>query len=361
MNNPPRNQYSPDFVTPPGETLLETIEALGMSQVQLAERTGRPTKTISEIINGKTAITPETALQFEKVLGVPARFWINLERNYQEWKAREAERQALEAHVAWVEKFPVKEMIKLGWIEHIDDPVSQLIELLQFFGVASPEHWSPVWEGEHVAFRRSPTFTAQPGVVSVWLRRGELQAQQIACEPYDVANFRAALLEIRSLTTREPQEFVPAMQSLCAKAGVAVVFVHELTNLRTSGATRWLSPTKALIQLSLLYKTDDHLWFTFFHEAGHIFLHGKKDIFLEGNDDVGDKEAEADNFAANLLIPPEKYRNFKPRYEFFSQAEVVAFAHEVGIAPGIVVGRLQHEKKMPITHLNGLKRKLIWA
>lgn len=361
MNSPSRNQYLPDFVTIPGETLLETIEILGMSQAELAERTGRPTKTISEIINGKTAITPETALQFEKVLGTPARFWINLERNYQEWKAREAERQALEPHLPWMEIFPVKEMVKLGWIEHFDDPVSQLIQLLQFFGVASPEHWEPVWAGANVAYRRSPAFAAQPGVVSVWLRKGELDAQQISCEPYEPARFRAALTEIRTLTARDPREFVPAMQALCAQAGVAVVFVHELTNLRTSGATRWLSPTKALIQLSLLYKTDDHLWFTFFHEAGHILLHGKKDIFLEGDDGQNDKEAEADNFSANLLIPPEKYRTFKPRYEHFSEAEVVAFAHEVGIAPGIVVGRLQHEKKIPMTHFYRLKRKLIWA
>jgi HTH-type transcriptional regulator / antitoxin HigA len=116
MSSPSRNQYFPDFVTPPGETLLETLEALSMSQVELAERTGRPTKTISEIVNAKTAITTETALQFEKVLSVPARFWINLERNYREWLAREQERKSLESSLPWMDQFPLKWMARQGWI-----------------------------------------------------------------------------------------------------------------------------------------------------------------------------------------------------------------------------------------------------
>lgn len=361
MSSPSRNQYLPDFVTPPGETLQETLDALGMTQVDLAERTGRPTKTISEIINAKTAITTETALQFEKVLGVPARFWINLERNYQEWLAREAERKALEPHLPWMEQFPVREMARLGWIEMFDEPISQLIELLRFFGIASPTHWEPLYAGGNVAYRRSPAFIADPGIVSAWLRKGEIDAQRMDCTPYDAARFRAALAEIRALTTRGPDEFVPAMQALCAQAGVAVVFVHELQRLRTSGATRWLTSDKALIQLSLLYKTDDHLWFTFFHEAGHILLHGKKDIFLEGDDSTDEKEEQANHFAADTLIPPVEYRRFKPRTGHFSEAEVSEFARRVGIAPGIVAGRLQHDKQLPVTHLNGLKRHLTWV
>ena len=77
---------------------------------------------------------------------------------------------------------------------------------------------------------------------------------------------------------------------LCAHAGVAVVFVQELPNTGISGSTQWLTPTKALVQLSLRYKTDDQLWFTFFHEAGHILAHGKRQVFLET--DQKDREEE---------------------------------------------------------------------
>lgn len=84
------NQYAPDLVSPPGDTLAETLAALGMTQAELAVRSGRPYNTVSEIINGKASITPETALQLERVLGVPARFWLKREQQYQEWRVRHA-------------------------------------------------------------------------------------------------------------------------------------------------------------------------------------------------------------------------------------------------------------------------------
>jgi addiction module HigA family antidote len=150
MSNSIQTEYMPDVVSPPGETLLEMLEERGMSQAELAERTGRPIKTISEIINAKTAITTETALQLEKVLGAPARFWINRERNYQEWKAREAEREDLEKHLSWMENFPIREMVKMGWIKKLDDAVSQLVEVLQFFSIASPDQWTPIWDHQYM-------------------------------------------------------------------------------------------------------------------------------------------------------------------------------------------------------------------
>ena len=356
-----KNQYNPDFVTPPGETLLETLEVICMSQAEFAERTGRPKKTINEIIRGKAMITPETALQFEKVLGVSASFWINREQNYQEWLAREQERENFEQYLSWIEKFPIREMTDLGWIEKHDEPIDKLNELLRFFGIASPQQWEAVTNDLSLAFRRSAAYKAEPDIISVWLRKGEIEAQNIDCEPFDAATFKRVLNEIKPLTNEQPEVFVPRIVELSAKAGVAVVFVHELRRLRTSGATRWLSPNKALIQLSLLYKTDDHLWFTFFHEAGHILLHGKRDIFLEGNKESDEKEKQANRFSADLLIPSNQYKNFHPRGNFFSKAEIMEFARKLGIAPGIVVGRLQHDGRIPMQNCNDLKRKLVWA
>ena len=356
-----KNEYNPDFVTPPGETLLETLEVIGMSQAEFAERTGRPKKTVNEIIRGKASITPETALQFEKVLGVPASFWINREQNYQEWLAREQERLNFEQYLSWTEKFPVKEMAELGWIKKHDEPIHKLNELLRFFGIASPQQWNAVTNDLSLAFRRSTAYQAEPEIISAWLRKGEIEAQGIDCELFDVDVFRKALDEIRLLTNASPEVFVPKTVELCAKAGVAVVFVHELRKLRTNGATRWLNSNKALIQLSLLYKTDDHLWFTFFHEAGHILLHGKRDIFLEEDNQTNDKEDDANRFAADWLIPPSEYKNFHPRGLYFSKAEISGFAEKLEIAPGIIVGRLQHDGRIPMKNCNDLKRKLRWS
>ena len=360
MVNSIQNQYIPDFVSPPGETLLETLEVIGMTQADLAERTGRPRKTINKIVRGKTSITPETSLQLERVLGIPASFWNNREQQYQESLARVQERQDLKHHVDWLGQIPVKEMIALGWIQEFKDDVDQLVEVLEFFGVTSPTQWESLWLGDAVTFRQSPAFESDPGAVSAWLRKGELDALEIDCQTYNEEGFREALWAIRELTTESPEVFVPKMRAMCAQVGVAVVFVPELPKTRTSGVTRWLSPHKALIQLSLRYKADDHLWFTFFHEAGHILLHGKREVFLEDGDEKNEKEEQADRFAADFLIPPEEFVRFKPTAKHYSKTDVTRFAESIGIAPGIVVGRLQREKLVSFGHMNGLKRPLDW-
>lgn len=331
-----------------------------MSQVELAERTGRPTKTISEIIKGKAAITPETALQLEKVLGTPASFWMNRERHYRESLARLEEQARLRNDVEWLKTVPIKAMCDLGWIRRFQDKVEQLDEVLRYFGVATPGAWEDIWRGEHVAFRRSKAFECNPGAVAAWLRRGEIVAQSIECLTYDKKAFKAALKNARSLTVEPVKYFTTKLVQMFAEAGVAVAFVPELPGTRVCGATRWPTQHKAIIQLSLRYKTNDHLWFTFFHEAGHILLHGKSRLFIESNDDHGDTEVEADLFAADLLIPKSRYEPFAVG-SVLSELRVRQFAKEVGVAPGIVVGRLQHDGKLPRTHLNGLKQRCEWT
>ena len=356
------NEYEPDVVSPPGETLLETLDAIEMSQSDLARRSGRPVKTINEIIKGKAAITADTALQPEKVLGIPATFWNNRERQYRESLARERERGALQEYVEWLKELPVTAMKRAGWTPDCKDKVEQVRQCLSFFGVASPEQWRQFWSQPQAAYRKSRTYQSDPGAVAAWLRKGELKAQQIECAPYDAGAFGEALHHVRALTVESPEVFQPSMVERCRLAGVAVVFVPELKGTRAFGATRWLTPRKALIQLSLRYRTDDHLWFTFFHESAHILKHGKKSVFLEcgASPDHGKEEAEADGFAADLLIPLDDFEQIRYVYPY-SKAEVRAFAQSIDIAPGIVVGRLQHEDLLPNTHLNGLKQRFVWA
>jgi HTH-type transcriptional regulator / antitoxin HigA len=365
MSKKIENQYTPNYVSAPGETLQEVLEERGMSQAELAERTGRPKKTINEIINGKAAITPETALQFERVLGVPASFWNNRERRYREAQARAEEQERLEKQVAWLDQIPVKAMIKSGWIQCYQDKVEQLREVLNFFAIASPEQWQGIWCSTGVYFRQSQAFQSDFGNVAAWLRRGEIEAAEIPCATYNANKFREALQHIRALTVEPPEIFLPKVVRLCAEAGVAVVFVPQLPKTRTSGATHWLNPDKALIQLSLRYKTNDHLWFAFFHEAGHILLHGKRDFFLEGKDiafvEESDKELEANKFAEDILIPPAALKLFLASSQQLSKARIEQFAAEIGIAPGIVVGRLQHDGVLPPSHCNDLKQRYKWV
>lgn len=355
-----RNQYAPDEVSPPGETLVEVLQSRGMTQADLAERTGRPTKTINEIVKGKAALTPETALQFELVLGIPASFWNNRESAYREYLARTKESKRFESQTEWLDRIPVRQMVEYGWIPRVQDPAELVERLFRFFGVASASSWDDVWESP-AYFRQSKAFHVQTGAVAAWLRKGELEAQRIECKAFDASRFRQVLVSIRKLTRDLPPNFAQILAAECSSVGVCVVFVRELPKTRVWGATRWLSSTCVLIQLSLRYKHDDHLWFTFFHEAGHALLHGKRDVFIDADDQrINQKEAEADEFARDWLIPPREYKMFKRRGAT-SCAAIERFAFEIGVAAGIVVGRLQHDGVLPRTHCNDLKREIVWA
>lgn len=355
------NEYQPDEVSPPGETLLEVLEAQGLNQTALAQRTGRPKKTINEIIKGKAAITADTALQLERVLGVPAAFWNARQRDFEQSQARAAERSRLEGQVEWVDQFPVAEMAKLGWIERHSDRVEQVQELLTYFGVASPDQWTEVWLSPEAAFRNSPAFESNRAAVAAWLRRGEIEGRGVICSPFDPEAFRGSLARFRELT-REPVEIgIKTLTQMCALAGVAVVFVKSVPGVRASGATRWLSPDRALMQLSLRYKRADQLWFTVFHEAAHILLHGKKQVFIEDDEkDEAKEEHEANIFAQDQLLPRAVYASFVAATNF-SRARILEFSEQQRVHPGIVVGRLQREKHIPWNHHTDLFVKLRWA
>jgi len=352
-----RYAYVPDYAVPPGATLQETIDSLGMTQRDLALRTGMSAKTINEIIKGKAPITPDTSVLLERVTGVPARMWNNLETNYREQLARLADRQRLEADLAWLGRVPTKELVKRGVIEAPPDKVSLLHAVLRFFGVGSSEQWQQVWMQPAGAFRKSAKFQAEPEAVATWLRLGELAAQKVTTQAYHKAKLRAALHEIRKLTVEPPVVFQTRMVGLAAAAGVAVVFVPEIKKCPICGVARWLTPEKALIQLSLRYKTDDQFWFSFFHEAGHILNDPKKEIFIE-DDDNRDADRNADRFAADFLIP----RGHRPVWTTLtSRPAIERFASSIGVAPGIVLGRLQKENIVPwATMLNDLKRHFKW-
>ncbi len=349
------NEYLPELVSVPGETLQEVLDERGISQAELAERMGRSKKTINEIIQGKAAITPETALQLERVLGIPAAFWNNLEGNYRVNQARSLERAELQKQVDWLKKLPVTAMVKKGWINKRKDEIDQLQEVLNFFGVASPLRWDEMVES--TAFRKSSAFTVDMGALSAWLRKGEIEGRGMLCRPYDKGGFRKVLSQARELTCSPLPEAFKELQKRCAEVGVAVVIISELPKTRVNGATRWLSKNKALIQLSLRYKREDIFWFSFFHEAAHILLHGKRDIFIEGEPGDADPEREADDFASNVLLPAGRYRRFSNQ-STFPKGRVIEFAAAMGVHPGIVVGRLQHDKLIEFNHLTDLRRKI---
>ena len=351
--------YEPDYAVPPGETLQETIDALGMPQKELAVRTGLTPKTINLLIKGRHPLTRATAIRLERVTGVPARMWNSLETQYRERLALVADRERLKADLNWLRTIPCRELIQRGAIEATPDPVELLARALAFFGVSGREEWDSLWHTRlQASFHSSSRHKLQPGPTAAWLRLGELAAMAVSCEPYDKGRFREAVGETRALTLRPPRDFRPRLVAWCADAGVAVAFVPEIKGCPAHGVTRWLTPAKALIQLSLRYRTDDQFWFSFFHEAGHVLFGPKRAVAVDYGRSEGDGDARADRFAANVLIHP---RDAKALPRLRSSRDIVEFADAIGIAPGIVVGRMQKEGLVPYSHFNKLKRRFEWS
>jgi addiction module HigA family antidote len=347
--------FTPDYAIPPGATLLETIQSRGFSQAELAKRTGRPLKTINEIIKGKTAITPETALQLEHVLGLPASFWNKLERNYREALAAMKETKTFESGADWAKKFPVKELLNRKAIPESVDDIGLVRNMLQFFGVSSVAAWKQVWTVATTAYRRSPAFTHSPEATAAWLRLGEIESKRLRLPTFSKPSFKRALSTIRSLMNAAPGDLKTRLIEECRKAGVALVFVPELPRTCVHGAVRWIGDNP-IIQLSCRYKVEDIFWFSFLHEAGHVLLHGKRDVFLEDDSRQGQKEKQADTFARNYLIAEGQWREFVAGSDFF-ETNIRAFADSLNVPPGIVVGRLQHEERVDFAHFNYLKRR----
>lgn len=351
--------FSPDYAVAPGATLKETLEMRGLSQSDLAARTDMAEKTISQIINGIAPITYETAERFELVLGVPATFWNRREMAYREHLARKEATDRLAADVDWLKEIPVKILKDRKFIP-AEAEGSDLVRLvLQFFGVSSQEAWRATWLDPAAQYRGKAAQEKRPGYVAAWLRIGELQADSLQAQPFDADQFRRALDEIRSLTRESASVWRKKAPELCAAAGVALVFTKEIPSAAVSGVARWLTKDKALIQVSLKYKSDDQLWFTMFHEAGHILLHPKKPVFVDyGYSDETTEEKEANAFARDRLIPP----SFRARLPYLrTRPQILAFAEQIGISAGIVVGRLQFDGLVYQSAFNDLKRKFDWG
>lgn len=354
QNNDPTGWFplELDELATPGETLRETLEHLEMSQSKLAARTGLTLKHVNQIVQGNASITPATALTLERVTGVPASLWNNLEAEYQDRKVRATEISSLAEDSAWLDKMPLNHLRKKGYLTATrSNPGKLLQEVLAFFGVGTIAAWESTCARPAAAFLQSSAYQVDPGAVSVWLRLGEMEADAVGQRqdflPFDRARLKAVLPKLRAMTTLTPDVFYPELESICASVGVCLVVVPDVAGTRASGATRFLSPNRAIVQLSNRGKRNDKFWFAFFHELGHLLLHSKKDTFLqfENQSPSGSSagvEQEANDFAGQLLIPIEAEAEL---LAIRTPTDARVLADRLGIAPAIVAGRYQRETK----------------
>lgn len=352
------NQYHPQSRPHPGETLAEKLEEIHMGPKEFALRTGKPEKTIIAVLKGESAITPDMAVQFENATMIPANFWMNHQKAYDEYIAREKNKIVINKAVPWARQFPLAEMIKKGWLQPANTIQEKTMALLAFFGFSNHTAWEDYFLNQSlkVAFRISLAQTNDPHSISAWLRKGELHAATLDANEYSAKKFKETLPLIKTLMAQHPVDFFSKLQKICLEAGVKVVHTPCINKAPINGATRWLNDTP-LIQLTGRYKRNDIFWFTFFHEAGHILLHGKKDVFLEQRDNTNldiNKEREADEFAIKWTLSKEEEATIIEALPL-DEATLTSFASKYNTHPAIIIGRLQHEKNIEQNRFNQFK------
>jgi HTH-type transcriptional regulator / antitoxin HigA len=349
-----------DLAVPPGEYLDEVMHELGMNQAELAQRMNRPVQAINEIVSGAKAIVPETALQLERVTGVPAHVWTGLEADYRLTLAKQQDAKQISEQVSLVDQFPYAELAKLGQVEQTRKAELRVRELCRFFGVVSLRQVQEV--DDYAPAFRVGSGKASANALAAWLRMATLKAIAVETGPMDRKEVQAAIPEIRRMTCNPPDVFLPALTKLLAKNGIALVIQPHLTKTYVHGATFWLNADKAAIVMTLRGSWADVFWFSFFHELAHLLKHGKRDIFLEDGEfkrQKADLEKEADSYACDTLIAPVDYRQFVAVGDF-SAAAILKFSRAIGIAPGIVTGRLQHDQHLPLTfHTHRVRYKWV--
>ena len=342
---PPRASYEPAELTPPGGTLAEWLDAYDMTQVEFGRRTSLTPKHINQVVKGSVGISADVALAFERVTSIPARYWMQLDSNYQTVKQRISEETRLAQRLDLVDRFPVRELEKRGYIDRGSSKIDTLRELLHFFAVSDADALEEVWL-RPALYRRSQAFEADAGALAAWLRIAELEAAEIETQPFDAAACREAINKMRALSRLPGVEWLEPLRELCASVGIALVILKELPKCRVNGATRWLSPDRAMIVLSLRHRRNDIFWFTLFHELCHLVRHSKKETFIDAKGSGISKqlEHEANTFATRVLIPPSAASSLP---HVSTAREVKQLAEEMGVAPGIVVGRMQHDGIIP--------------
>lgn len=340
------NTYHPQTVTHPKEILKEALEEKGIGAKEFAVRTGKPEKTISALLNGGSAITPEMAVLFEHVLQIPAHFWIKAQGLYDEYIAKVNYEKTIEDSISWAKEFDYAKMAKLGWVKPTRNINEKTKELLNFFGLADASAWEKYYINTELklSFRASLKNTKEAHGLTAWLRHGQIQAQKITPPKYSKSLFKKKLLDVQKIMLEQPTDFFNKLQTLCLEAGVIVVYSPCLPGIAIHGATRWHGDVP-VIQMSGRHKQNAIFWFTFFHEAGHILLHGKKYISLENIEyDGEDKtlEKEADNFAIKYTFSKELEAKFL-KLDTLDDEVIKNFAQKHNLHPAMIVGRLQHK------------------
>lgn len=341
------------IATAPGATIREQLSNRGMSQKEFAARMDMTEKHISRLINGEVILTPDVANRLEMVLGIPARFWNNLEAIYREKLLLAEEENRMDKDISLAKNYPYAEMANNGWVEKTSVATEKVRNLRKYFEVTELAILQNNNFCQKVACRKlSHTEKSDIGFL-VWLQRVRIESRSKETEAINSKLLKESLAEIRKLTCKAPDDFCETLDSLLSSCGIALTYVPHIKGSGIQGAT-FSEGNKIVIGMTARCKDADRFWFSLFHEIGHILL-GHINKAAEITDA---EEKEADVFAQNTLIPSASYRLFIETNSF-SKTSITFFARTLDIAPGIVLGRLQKDGYVKFSAFNELKKQYV--
>lgn len=347
----------------PGYYVLDLIEDMEISQAEFAVRMGTTAKTISKLVNGQANITNDLAKKLSVMTGTSIDLWQNLQNRYDQKLIEIQMEKEFDEQQEISNQIEYQYFVEVAGLPATRNAKEKIANLCKFFTVSDLH----IMEQPDflVNFRSGVSAVYEKNIVNAraWIQTAIYFSKSIETEHFDADRLKASLPELRGMTIQNPEVFLPRMREIFAECGVAFVLLPYLKNSGVNSAVKWLSDDRAILAINNRRISADKFWFFLFHQIRHVLQQKMKSIFISGtmeemielNESL---ERDADNFASNYLIPPAELRRFAPT-KSTSDQDIIEFADSIGIHPGIVAGRLQHEGIIPQTRCAKLKEKYV--
>ena len=345
----------------PGYYIAEILEDMRITQAEFATRLGTNTKTLSYLINGQANISNDLAKKLSVMMGTSEELWLNLQSSYDKKLIEIQKQKDFDEQIGLVKLIDYKFFVDVAGLPAtrvINEKISNLCQYLKVSDLRimlTPDFL--------VNYRTGINSINEKNIINsrAWVQTAINFSHTIETEVYNAEKLRSFLPELRSMTIQKPEIFLPRMRQIFAECGIAFVLLPNLRNSGVNGAVKWLNEDRVVLAMNNRRLDADIFWFSLFHEIKHVLQKKTKTTFISYTEnemiEVNKKlEDDADKFASNYLIPSVELRKFAPS-KYTSDDEIVRFANYIGIHPGIVAGRLQHDGILPLNRCSKLKEK----
>lgn len=345
----------------PGYYVAEIIEDMGVTQAEFAVRMGTTSKTLSQLVNGQANISNDLAQKLSTMLGTSIEFWLNLQTAFDEKVIEINKAKATDEQAEIVAVIDYSYFVKLANLPVARTVREKIDNLCSYFRIADLRILRQ--NDFLVNFRTGIATVEDKNIINsrAWLQTALNVASRIEAAPFNADKLKAYVPEIRTMTLQDPEVFLPRLREIFSECGVAFVLLPYLKNSGINGAVKWINQDRVVLAMNDRRLNADTFWFSLFHEIKHVLQQKTKTVFVSSNKqemkEMDEKlEAEADIFAQNTLIPVRDYHQFAPS-RYTSDAEIIAFAKKIGIHPGVVAGRLQHDHIIAPNRCSSLKQQ----